>query len=1129
MASREQLWAVIGGDLRVLRPGRARLLVNNGGQAKLVGSLRGQPSPNAVWEDFSGRRSSNLSAIAARHRRAARKTKPPDLVGGAMSIATIKQLCVPNAVVSTDSLVEQVAQIEDFAASKIDGRDFFKRNHFTAGLELLVKRGFDRLAGRSEDGAFYLTQAMGGGKTHSLIAFGLLASDPGLRREVVPKIAHGNDFGAAKVVIFNGHQNPDTLLWGYIAEQLGRGDVMAPFWRNGARTPGVDEWVSILGEEPVLILLDELPSYLQMAQGEAVGNTTLGDLTIGALERLFNALPRCPRACVVVTNLKDDVYLDGSGQLRTLIESLTKHYDRNAQAITPVQQNTGEVFAIVRKRLFDALPSADKIDEVAQAYVSALQKAKRVDTIPTTPETFIERIRETYPFHPSIRDIVARFAENRGYQKTRALIRLMRLAVRGAMAGNSNAFLIGLQHLDFNDQATIEEIRKINPGYSNAISRDVADRGNALAEKIDAADGNPTASAVAKVLLMSSLSAAESPLRGLTDGELIETLVDPLLDVSEIKGSLSRLEGQAWYLFKGVDNRVFFGQTANVTAEITEIAGNIATEQVDQTLREKLKEVFKPRSGALYSENIAILPALDDIKLDDERPTLIILEQPADKLPDEFVNWWNKQELQNRVLVLTADRNAVATLRTSARRQRAIAKVEERIKAQHGQGSPQMAELDGVRAREAAAFTSALRETFKSIVFPMRDRTKKSYLRSIDDFRMEFDRNDYSGEQQIIDTLAKRGKFISSDKFDAEFETLRLDAEEILFDADAVQHASLRRNAAVRSGWFWLPKGGLEQLTRAAVQRGFWREKDGLVAKKWERVTRVTARQDDFAQDPMVTGRFQVNVSPEDADIVYVSESGPPDPARAQKLDGRVYETMAPAVWFLGVDSKGVAKMGDPCEWRAPIRVKPDVKRTSTGYRVSLVAIPRAAAIRATFDGSDPKSGPEVPHGDMDAPTGAKQLRVVAEVNGLFSQEETAPLASGMDDTGGTRFQPKAALKPDTAAIMTSRFEPKDTAAAFSALDRLAKLSDAKVFGGTVDLNGTRSEGDFLTLRLGRDVAVPVAALDQKVKELAALLAASAPTVKLRLDGIAFSSGRDLMTFCDAFELDFDRVEWKQE
>jgi hypothetical protein len=130
-----------------------------------------------------------------------------------MSIATVKQLCVPSDVVKSDSLVEQVAQIEDFASDKVDGRAFFRRNHFTQGLDLLVRRGFERLAGKSEDGAFYLTQAMGGGKTHSLIAFGLLAADPALRREVVPNLASAVEFGTAKVVIFNGHQNPSGSLF----------------------------------------------------------------------------------------------------------------------------------------------------------------------------------------------------------------------------------------------------------------------------------------------------------------------------------------------------------------------------------------------------------------------------------------------------------------------------------------------------------------------------------------------------------------------------------------------------------------------------------------------------------------------------------------------------------------------------------------------------------------------------------------------------------------------------------------------------------------------------------------------------------------------------------------------------
>jgi hypothetical protein len=1039
-----------------------------------------------------------------------------------MSIETVNVLCRPSPTVTGDSLVEQVAQIEDLARGTIDGREFFRRNHFTDGLHRLIERGFERLAGRSDDGAFYLTQAMGGGKTHSLIAFGLLAADPELRHDVVPKIRAGAEFGVAKVVIFNGHQNPENLLWGYIGERLGLGKVMAPFWRNGARTPGVDEWVSVLGDEPVLVLLDELPSYLQMAQGEPVGNSTLGDLTIGALERLFNALPRCPRACVVVTNLKDDVYLDGSGQLRTLIENLSKHYDRNAQAITPVQQNSGEVYEIVRKRLFDKLLPTDRIDEVARAYVSALQKAKRVDSIPTTPETYVERIRESYPFHPSIRDVVARFAENRGYQKTRALIRLLRLAVRGALASKESVFLVGLQHLDFNDQSTVEEIRKINPAYSNAISRDIADRGNALAERIAVADGVPTAMSVAKMLLMSSLSNAETPLRGLTDGELVESLLDPLLEVSEIKAALTRLQGQAWYLYLGVDQRVFFGQTANVTAEITEIAANIAEEQVDQTLRTKLQEVFKPRGASLYADRMAILPALDEIHLDDDRPTLVILERPADALPSDFVDWWQKQDLQNRVLVLTADPNAVATLRTSARRMRAIDRVEDRIRAQHGDASPQMQELLGVKEREAAGFTSALRETFKTIVFP----TGRA-LRRVDDFRMEFDRNDYSGEQQIVDTLSKRGKLIPSERFDAEFENLRLEAEEILFDADAVQFGSLRRNAAVRPGWFWLPRGGLglEQLVKTAVQRGFWREKDGLIAKKWERRTRVSARLDDFGPNPLETGRFPIIITAEDADTIYLSEKGVPDPLKDKKLDGRAYETEAAAVWFLAVDSKEEATTGDPYEWRAPIRVRPDVRRVSDGYRVSVLAIPRGATIRATFDGSDPKKGPPV-SGEIEASADATRLRVVAEVNGQFSEEESARLADGLREDPR---KPEKVLKLDAPVLMTSRFDPKDTAAAFSALDRLAKTLGACVHGGSVELSGRRSEGDHLTFRMGKDVAFGACDLDALTKTLVERLHAEAPTLKLRLDGIAFPSGRELQAFCDFVGEDFARVTWTQD
>src|SRR5215472_14205653 len=105
-----------------------------------------------------------------------------------MPIPVVRDICVPSAMVTSDGLVEQVAQIDDLAQKRIDGREFFRRNHFTEGLQRLIVRGFERLAGRSEDGAFYLTQAMGGGKTHSLIALGLLAVDPELRKRIVPNL-----------------------------------------------------------------------------------------------------------------------------------------------------------------------------------------------------------------------------------------------------------------------------------------------------------------------------------------------------------------------------------------------------------------------------------------------------------------------------------------------------------------------------------------------------------------------------------------------------------------------------------------------------------------------------------------------------------------------------------------------------------------------------------------------------------------------------------------------------------------------------------------------------------------------------------------------------------------------------
>ena len=119
-----------------------------------------------------------------------------------------------------------------------------------------------------------------------------------------------------------------------------------------------------------------------------------------------------------------------------------------------------------------------------------------------------------------------------------------------------------------------------------------------------------------------------------------------------------------------------------------------------------------------------------------------------------------------------------------------------------------------------------MREAFKTVVFP-----SNRGLREVIDFEMRFENNDYCGERQIVEALVKRGKYYTEALFDQNIETLRLDAENELFDARAVPEAELRRKAAARSGWLWLPPGGLDRLIKECADRGFWRRGNGVVEK----------------------------------------------------------------------------------------------------------------------------------------------------------------------------------------------------------------------------------------------------------------------------------------------------------
>jgi len=216
---------------------------------------------------------------------------------------SLKDLCIPrNFEQNTD-----VQDIIDLIENKIDPDVFFTTNYKTQGMSVLFSTAFERFKGKSQQKLIKLTQSMGGGKTHNMISLGLLAKHPKFRNDIIGKDYKDDGLKEVDVLAFSGREsNIPNGIWGELARQLGRESEFKSLWEGGLRAPGQSEWINMLKGTPKLILLDELPPYLENAKTITIGSGDLSIVTTTALANLFNALNRTEldNVLVVISDLK---------------------------------------------------------------------------------------------------------------------------------------------------------------------------------------------------------------------------------------------------------------------------------------------------------------------------------------------------------------------------------------------------------------------------------------------------------------------------------------------------------------------------------------------------------------------------------------------------------------------------------------------------------------------------------------------------------------------------------------------------------------------------------------------------------------------------------------------------------
>lgn len=203
---------------------------------------------------------------------------------------TLFDACKPRESVFDETKRDDVLDLTDLAESRIIPSEFFEENFVTDGMNVLFESAFKRFKKQGSTGVIKLTQAMGGGKTHNMIALGLLAKHPQHREKVMGREYKKDTLGKIKVVAFTGRESDVPFgIWGAIAQQLGKKEMFNNYY-GPLSAPGQTAWINLLKGDPILLLLDELPPYLENARSKPIGNSDLSVVTTNALSNLFAAI-----------------------------------------------------------------------------------------------------------------------------------------------------------------------------------------------------------------------------------------------------------------------------------------------------------------------------------------------------------------------------------------------------------------------------------------------------------------------------------------------------------------------------------------------------------------------------------------------------------------------------------------------------------------------------------------------------------------------------------------------------------------------------------------------------------------------------------------------------------------------
>ena len=545
---------------------------------------------------------------------------------------------------------------------------FFARTYPTQGLVNLLAAVLSRLGGNGGDPVIDLQAAFGGGKTHALIALYHLARD-GQKLQGAEAVkaalrqAGLDSVPRCRLAVFVG-TSPDPLQdktpWGAIAEQLGCYELVEESDRRRT-APGTERLHQVLGDEPVLILMDELAEY-------GVKARDIRDQLMAFMQELTQTVKAKERALLVATLPSSAPYGEEGERVLHQLEMILGRTEAQYELV-----RDEEVYEVVRRRLFQDLGDEGERQRAVQSYWEMYQSLGEDVPAYAREAAYRQRMLQAYPFHPEVIDVLyQRWSTFPTFQRTRGVLRLLGAVVASLYGGQHGAPLIQPAHLDLgSDHIRSELVKHIGNEYNGVIAADI--RGaSAKASRLDLEMGADytryaVATGLATAVFFGSFSGAER--QGVTLPWLRLAILRPDMPAALVGDAIKRLEDELWYLHseRGL---YYFTSQPNLNRIRIEREEAVREEQVTEELRRLVERLAGSELRTfVWPRAPQDIPDTKELKLavlgpEHTRPG------PAEELARLLLEQAGAafRAYRNTLVVLAADRGELAALRQKLRR-----------------------------------------------------------------------------------------------------------------------------------------------------------------------------------------------------------------------------------------------------------------------------------------------------------------------------------------------------------------------------------------------------------------------------------------------------------------------------